>query len=83
MGLPHDGTNGTLPSKFVKSLKERVLGKRSVLGQTPVFRAHSLNDCFMFGCLASQVVTIMLRKWVLDLRIGVIKSTSLGWGLGQ
>ena len=54
MGLPHDGTNGTLPPKLVKWLKERVIGKRSLLGQTPVFRAHPTNDCFIFGCLASQ-----------------------------
>ena len=56
MGLPHDGTNGTLPPNLVKWLKERVIGKRSLLGQTPVFRAHPINDCLIFGCLASQVI---------------------------
>ena len=49
MGFPHDGTNGTLPPKLVKCLKERVIGKRSLLGQTPVFRAHPINDCFFSG----------------------------------
>ena len=28
MGLPHDGTNGTLPPELVKWLQERVIGKR-------------------------------------------------------